>query len=250
MTYRIAKYIARSGYCSRRDAEKLIFNHQVKVNGDIITTPAYWVDDRHKITIDDTPLKPHQETRLWRYHKPRGLIVTMNDEKNRNTIFEQLKKHHAIDYIISVGRLDMDSEGLMLLTNDGALARTLELPKNQWLRKYKVRAHMDNHWKSYDWQKIHDELQQGIDIDGVKYDKIDFNISKGEQRDGANQWIDVTLREGKNREIRRVFEYFDLQVNRLIRLSYGAFHLGKLTKGDIDEVSPKALKAILPNDVL
>lgn len=247
MTHRIAKYIARSGYCSRREAEKLIFNHQVKINGEIITNPATNVNDNDKITIDDTPLKPQQETRLWRYHKPRGLIVTMNDEKNRNTIFAQLKKDHAIDYIISVGRLDMDSEGLMLLTNDGALARQLELPKNQWLRKYKVRAHMDNHWKSYDWQKIHDELQHGITIDGIQYDKIDFYISKGAQRDGANQWIDVTLREGKNREIRRVFTHFDLQVNRLIRLSYGSFHLGKLAKGDIDEVSPKALKSLLPD---
>ena len=218
---RIAKIIARSGYCSRRDAEKLIAEGRVAIDGKVIESAALNVLDE-KIYIDGKLIKPLKNTKLFLYHKPVGLITTNKDEKGRRTIFDDLP--NWLPRVITVGRLDLNSEGLLLLTNDGELARELELPANEFERIYKVRV----------FGKLPDFgiLRGGIEIDGVRYGKIEIEIEK----QGKNSWLIVKLREGKNREIRRVMAHLGLEVNRLIRLSYGEYELGELKVGEVREV--------------
>lgn len=217
---RIAKVIARSGFCSRRDAEKIILEGRVKVDGEKINSPALNVLDE-KITIDGKPISSKEASRLFLYHKPVGLVTSHKDEQGRATVFESLPKN--LPRLISVGRLDLNSEGLLLLTNDGELARELELPSSNLKRVYRVRV----------FGKLPNfaSLQNGIEIEGVRYDKIDVKVEK----QSANSWLQVTLWEGKNREIRRVMAHFGLEVSRLIRISYGDYKLGNLKVGEVVE---------------
>ncbi len=233
---RIAKRLARAGVCSRRDAERLIADGRVKLNGEILASPAINVTEADKIEVDGNPVGEKEPTRLWRYHKPKGLVTTHRDEKGRATIFDRLPGN--LPRVISVGRLDLTSEGLLLLTNNGELARHLELPATGWTRKYRVRAF------GRITQERLDSLKNGIKIDGVLYAGIEAKL---EREQGANMWLEMSLREGKNREIRKVLEFLGLQVNRLIRVSYGPFHLGQLGEGAVEEVSPKAIDAALGN---
>ncbi len=228
---RIAKVIARAGICSRRDAEKMIALGQVKLNGKILKTPATLVTDNDVIMVKEKKLPKAEKTRLFLYHKPAGRITTNKDEQNRPTIFEALPKE--MPRVVSVGRLDMNSEGLLLLTNDGELARYLEHPKTGWKRKYRVRA-----YGKVDINKL-ESLKNGITYEGIKYNSIE---AKFEKEQGKNNWLEVTLKEGKNREVRKVMEAIGLTVNRLIRISYGPFQLGKLPKGGVTEITEKNLK--------
>lgn len=240
---RIAKVIARAGVCSRRDAERLIAEGRVKLNGKVLGTPAVTVTAADTIEVNGKKIGRGQQTRLWRYHKPPGLVTTHKDEQGRPTVFETLPR--GLPRVISVGRLDLNSEGLLLLTNDGALSRYLELPSTGWARTYRVRTK-----GRIDLRGI-DALKRGVTVDGVTYGSIDVRLEKdGAHRDdtgksGVNQWMTMTLHEGKNREIRRVLGYLGLEVNRLIRLSYGPFELGDLKRGDGAEVTPKELAAAL-----
>lgn len=231
MAERIAKFMARSGVCSRRAAEELILQKRVTVNGEIIDSPAFNVEGTEKILLDGEKLPQIETTRLWIYYKPEGLVTSHKDDQDRPTVFKNLPA--GMPRVISVGRLDLNSEGLLLLTNNGDLSRKLELPSNGWMRRYKVRVHglVDN-------KKIAD-LQKGIVVDGVKYGSIKTEI---EITKGTNTWLMVTLTEGKNREIRNVMRAIGLNVNRLIRLSYGPFQLGSLQKGEVKEIPLKVLK--------
>src|SRR5712664_1532257 len=217
---RIAKVMARAGLCSRRDAERWIAEGRVTVNGEVLTTPAVTVGPDNDIRVDGRPLPEPERARLWRYHKPTGLVTTHRDERGRPTVFGALPAD--LPRLVSVGRLDLNSEGLLLLTNDGALARRLELPATGWLRRYKVRVHGE-----VDSDRLA-ALEKGITIDGVAYGPIRAGL---ERRQGSNAWIALALREGKNREVRRVLEHLGLQVTRLIRLAYGPFQLGHLVRG-------------------
>jgi len=227
---RIAKLLARAGICSRRDAERWIAEGRVSVDGHVLTTPAVTVTPANDIRVDGKPLPVPERPRLWRYHKPAGLVTTHRDEKGRRTVFEALPKD--LPRLISIGRLDLNSEGLLLLTNDGALSRRLELPSTGWLRRYKVRVHGE----------VQPErlaaLEKGVTIDGLSYGPIRASL---ERQQGSNAWIAMALREGRNREVRRVLEHLDLQVTRLIRLSYGPFQLGNLARGEVAEVPKKVL---------
>ena len=227
---RIAKYLARAGVASRRDAEKLIEAGRVKVNGKILKTPAFLVSKRDKVLFDGKPVSK-EPPRLWRYHKPPGLLTTHKDPEGRPTVFENLPK--KLPRVMSVGRLDMNSEGLLLLTNDGELARALELPATGYVRRYRARAYGKIE------QSALDELQKGIDIDGIPTGPIEATLER-QQRDNA--WILVSIKEGKNREVRRALETVGLKVNRLIRLSYGPFQLNKLEKGQVEEVKGRILR--------
>ncbi len=230
---RLAKVIANAGLASRRDAEKMIEAGRVKVNGKKIETPAYNVTDKDAVMVDDVPLaKP--PLRLWLYYKPQGLVTTTRDEKGRKTIFDALPK--ALKNVNTVGRLDLNSEGLLLLTNHGGLKRSLELPETGWRRKYRVRA-----YGKVDEAKL-DRLRKGITVDGVVYRPMEVTHERDQ---GDNAWYVVSIREGKNREIRRVFEAIGLQVNRLIRVSYGPFQLGAMEKGEVSEMRAKALRTLL-----
>lgn len=232
---RIAKYLARAGVASRREVERLIADGRIRLNGAILDTPAVKVDDHDVILFDDKRVGLKQQTRLYRYYKPKGLVTTHKDEKGRATVFDQLP--NDIGRVISIGRLDLNSEGLLLLTNDGQLARHLELPSTGWLRKYKVRA----------FGKLSDkaikELEKGVTVDGVHYDSCKVSILT----EGNNFWSEVTLKEGKNREIRKLFEHFNCDVSRLIRLSFGPFQLAKLAEGHVEEVPQKMLNEQLGN---
>ena len=236
MTMRIAKYLARLGVCSRREAEKLISQERVSVNGEVLKDAAFNVTGEEKILLDGEKLPKKQVTRLWLYHKPSGLVTTHKDEKNRPTVFDNLPSN--MPRVISIGRLDLNSEGLLLLTNDGELSRYIELPSNAWVRRYKVRV-----FGNIDESKLND-LQKGIVADGVEYGPIKVTI---ESKQGANTWLMVSLQEGKNREIRKVMKHLGLEVSRLIRLSYGPFQLGSLRKGEIREVPYKTLVEQLGN---
>ena len=219
---RIAKKIAASGHCSRRDAEKLIEQGRVKIEGKLVTTPAIKVTDEI-ITIDGMAIADPEQPRIFTYYKPVGLVTTHKDEKGRRTVFESLPKN--LPRLISIGRLDINSEGLLLLTNSGELARKFELPSSGLRRLYRVRVF---------GRLPHDEfrkLKNGITIDGVRYESIDVEVEK----EGTNSWLQIALKEGKNREIRRVMEYFGLEVSRLIRTQYGPYQLGKLQEGEIKE---------------
>lgn len=227
---RIAKAMARAGLCSRREAERFIEAGRVKVNGKPITSPALNVTSKDRILIDGEPLPEAEPIRLWRYHKPKGLVTSAKDEKGRDTIFDKLPKD--MPRTISIGRLDINTEGLLLLTNDGELARHIELPQTGWLRRYKVRAN------GTITQDKFDELKKGVTIDGVKYGPVEATLMK---QQGANCWFTIGLREGKNREIKRIAEHLGLNVNRLIRLSFGPFILGSLTEGEVEEVKSHIL---------
>lgn len=231
MSERLAKFMARSGVCSRRQAEEYISQKRVTVNGEIVESPAFNVTGDEKILFDGEKLPEIQQTRLWLYHKPTGLVTTHKDEKDRPTVFDNLPA--GMPRVISVGRLDLNSEGLLLLTNNGELSRKLELPSNGWLRRYKVRVH-----GAVDDKKLK-ALLKGTVIDGVEYGPVKTEI---ESTQGSNSWLLVTLSEGKNREIRKVMKSIGLDVARLIRLSYGPFQLGSLKKGEVREVPAKVLK--------
>ncbi len=231
MTERIAKYLARAGVCSRREAEKLIAQQRVSVNGTIIESPAFNVEGTEKIKLDGEKVSAPEQTRLWLYYKPVGLVTTHNDTQNRPTVFDNLPA--GLPRVISVGRLDLNSEGLLLLTNNGELSRTLELPQNAWTRRYKVKVH-----GTIDKQKLAD-LENGAVVDGVHYGAVKVTI---ESEQGTNAWLSVTLNEGKNREIRKLMKSVGLEVARLLRLSYGPFQLGSLKKGEVKEVPQKVLK--------
>jgi 23S rRNA pseudouridine2605 synthase len=225
MSDRIAKIIARAGVCSRRDAEKLIFEGRVKVKGEVVTTPAIKLENSHDITIDNKPIKT-SSSRLWLYHKPKGLITSHKDENNRPTVFENLPR--SMPRVISIGRLDYNTEGLLLLTNDGELSRKMELPSSGIVRRYRVRL-----FGKIDIEQL-ERLKNGITIDNIKYKPMELTIKTDKAN---NNWLDVAITEGKNREIRKIFEHFGLQVTRLIRTSYGDYELGDLPVGQVREVS-------------
>ena len=228
---RIAKVMARAGLCSRREAERWITDGRVTVNGTELTTPACVVSDSDIVIVDGKPLPNKEPVRLWRYHKPQGLVTSHRDPQDRKTVFQALPTH--MPRVISVGRLDLNSEGLLLLTNDGGVARSLELPATGWTRRYRARVMGDVDPKALE------SLAKGVTIDGVRYGSV---IAQLEQRTGANAWVSVSIREGKNREVRRVMEHIGLRVNRLIRTTYGPFQLGNLPRGEVEEVKPKVLK--------
>lgn len=231
MTERIAKFMARSGVCSRRQAEEYIKQKRVSVNGELIESPAFNVEGNEVILLDGEKLPQAEQTRLWLYHKPTGLLTTHKDTHNRPTVFDALPPD--MPRVISVGRLDINSEGLLLLTNDGNLSRKLELPQNGWSRRYKVRVHGKVEPKKLT------ELEKGALIDGVQYGPVKIEqISQN----GSNSWLLITLNEGKNREIRKLMKSINLEVARLIRLSYGPFQLGSLKKGEVKEVPQKVIK--------
>ena len=228
---RIAKVIARSGLCSRREAERLIANGKVKVNNKTLWECGVNVSSKDQIEVNDRPLATRVETKLWLYNKQRGYLVTNYDSEDRPTIFDKLKEKIETR-LISVGRLDMDSEGLLLLTNDGDLARKLELPSTGWLRKYRVRVH------GYVIKKDLELLKNGITINGIRYGKIEAKLDK---QQGSNAWLTLGIREGKNREIRKIMNHLGYKVNRLIRVSFGPFQIKNLSSGDIEEVKNKVL---------
>ncbi len=228
---RIAKAIAHAGLCSRRDAEALIAAGRVAVNGKMLTTAAHLVSPSDKITVDGTPLPEPVATRLWRYHKPRGLVTSHKDPQGRKTVFEALPP--GLPRVVSVGRLDFNTEGLLLLTTDGALARHLELPSTGWLRRYRVRAH------GRVSQQALDALSRGVTIGGVRYGPVEARLDREQ---GANLWLTISLREGKNREVKRIAEQLGLTVNRLIRVSFGPFTLGDLAEGAVEEVKRRVLR--------
>lgn len=228
---RIAKVLARAGVASRRDAEKMIAEGRIKVNGEKLTTPAFKVPAGAVIQVDGQVVGAAAATRLWRYHKPAGLVTSHKDEKGRATVFEQLPS--TLPRVISIGRLDLTSEGLLLLTNDGALARKLELPETGWTRRYRVRF-----FGTIKQEEL-DKLSNGVTVEGVRYGPIEATL---ERSTGQNSWANVGLKEGKNREVRRVFEHFGLRVSRLIRTAYGPFQLGDLAEGEVAEVNGKVIK--------
>lgn len=228
---RIAKVLARVGLCSRRDAEEWIEQGRVSVNGRIINSPALNVTPRDKIAIDGEPIPERERTRLFLYHKPRGLVTTHSDPEGRKTVFDALPAE--LPRLISVGRLDYNTEGLLLLTNDGGLARVLELPATGWLRRYRVRA-----FGEID-QATLDGLRKGIEVEGVRYGEIEASLDR---KQGDNTWLTFAIREGKNREVRNVLRALGLDVNRLIRLSYGPFQLEDLAEGEVREIRPSVLR--------
>jgi len=227
---RIAKVMARAGLCSRRDAERWIAEGRVTVNGEVLTTPAVTVGPDNDIRVDGRPLPEPERARLWRYHKPSGLVTTHRDERGRPTVFGALPAE--LPRLVSIGRLDLNSEGLLLLTNDGALARRLELPATGWVRRYRVRVH------GFVDPARFAGLARGIAIDGVAYGPIRAQLDREQ---GSNAWVTLSLQEGKNREVRRVLEHLGYPVTRLIRLAYGPFQLGHLARGAIEEVPKKVL---------
>lgn len=236
MAERIAKFIARSGVCSRREAEQLVLQKRISVDGVLIESPAFNVVGTEKILLDGEKLPQIEKTRLWLYHKPAGLLTTHKDTDDRATVFANLPDD--MPRVISVGRLDLNSEGLLLLTNSGELSRKLELPNNGWKRRYKVRVH------GFVNRNKLSELEKGVTIEGITYGPIKVEV---ESQKGSNSWLIITLSEGKNREIRKLMKSIGLEVARLIRISYGPFQLGNLKRGEVREVSQKVLKEQLGN---
>ncbi len=232
---RIAKFLSRAGIASRRDAEAMIEAGRVRLNNEAVTHPAVFVQPGDLVVVDGKAVSQPERTRLWRYHKPEGLVTTHKDPEGRPTVFEHLPKD--LPRVISVGRLDITSEGLLLLTNDGALSRQLELPSTGWLRRYRVRVH-----GGVDPKKLV-RLAEGMVVDGVKFGPIEASVDSVQR---ANTWLSVSLREGKNREIRRVMDALLLPVTRLIRVAYGPFQLGNLARGEVEEVTGKILREQVP----
>lgn len=228
---RIAKVLARAGVASRRGAEVIIIEGRVAVNGKRIDSPALNVHSGDRVTVDGKPLAKPEPIRVWLYHKPLGLVTSERDEKGRETVFDALPED--MPRVVSIGRLDLNSEGLLLLTNDGGLKRRLELPATGWLRKYRVRV---NGTPS---EARLETLRQGITLDGEKFQPMLITLDK---QQGANAWLTIGLREGRNREVRRAMESVGLTVNRLIRIAYGPFQLGNLAAGAVEELRPRALR--------
>jgi 23S rRNA pseudouridine2605 synthase len=249
---RVAKALARAGVASRREVERYIEAGRVALNGKVLTSPAIKVEPGDILTVDGVVVSDAEPTRVFRYHKPVGLVTTHVDPKGRPTVFEALPKN--LPRVISIGRLDLSSEGLLLLTNDGALSRALELPSSGWIRRYRARAY------GHTTQEKLDKLKDGITVEGVKYGSIDAKLDKAKavatDKDtgaasygGRNIWITLTLAEGKNREVRRVLEAIGLKVNRLLRLSYGPFALGTLESGQVEEVGPRVIRELLAEHI-
>jgi len=232
---RIAKFLSRAGIASRRDAEAMIEAGRVRLNNEAVTHPAVFVKPGDLVLVDGRLVGEPDRTRLWRYHKPEGLVTTHKDPEGRPTVFDKLPP--GLPRVMSIGRLDLTSEGLLLLTNDGALARQLELPATGWLRRYRVRVHGG---VSPDKLK---RLADGMAVDGVKYGSIEAHIDSVQR---SNTWMSMSLKEGKNREIRRVMEALALPVTRLIRVAYGPFQLGTLPRGCAEEVNGKILREQVP----
>ncbi|TYL88057.1 pseudouridine synthase [Bradyrhizobium rifense] len=236
---RIAKALARAGLASRRDAEEMVTQGRVTVNGRVINSPALDITKNDVVLVDGKPLPERERTRLFLYHKPRGLMTTHDDPEGRPTVFDNLPE--GLPRLISIGRLDFNTEGLLLLTNDGGLARTLELPDTGWLRRYRVRAHGDV------TQAQLDQLKEGIEVEGVKYGPIEATLERDQ---GANVWLVFAIREGKNREVRNVCAHLGLEVNRLIRVSYGPFQLGEVPEGQVEEVRARVLRDQLGEKII
>jgi len=234
---RIAKFLARAGVASRRDAERLLAEGHVLVNNVRVDHPATFVSPGDIVVVDGAVIDAPQRARLWRYHKPDGVMTTHKDPQGRPTVFEKMPA--GMPRVVSVGRLDLNSEGLLLLTNDGALARQLELPANGWLRRYRVRVHGEVEPAALA------SLGRGLTIEGVRYAPIEAGL---DSKRGSNAWLTVSLHEGRNREIRRVMAHLNLAVTRLIRVAYGPFQLGNLARGEIAEVPPKVLREQLPQE--
>jgi len=235
---RIAKRMARAGLCSRREAESWIRAGRVMVNGTLLETPAYIVRPKDRIIVDNKSLPKPEATRLWRYYKPRGLVVSHQDEQSRDTIFDRVK--NRLPRVISVGRLDLDSEGIILLTNDGGLARYLELPSTGWIRKYRVRIYGRVEEKQLE------ELKYGLTVDGIRYGSL---LARLDKQMKSNAWLTIAIKEGKNREIRRVMEHLGYSVSRLIRISYGPFQLGNMEDDDLKEIKQTVLREQLGETV-
>jgi 23S rRNA pseudouridine2605 synthase len=232
---RIAKWLARAGVASRRDAEKLLPESRVKLNNAVITHPATFVAPGDIVQVDGRVIDHPDRSRLWRYHKPDGLMTTHRDPQGRPTVFERLPD--TMPRVVSVGRLDLNSEGLLLLTNDGALARQLELPSTGWLRRYRVRVHGEVN------ERALADLARGLIVDGTRFGPIEAGL---DSRKGSNAWLTISIHEGKNREIRRVMAHLGLATTRLIRIAYGPFQLGNLARGEVTEVQSRILRDQLP----
>ena len=228
---RIAKILSRRGICSRREAEKLILQGKVRVNGTLISSPALNLQETDLITVNGKTVGQEQQTRLWRYHKPLDLVTSTKDEKGRITVFEALPDD--MPKVMSIGRLDINSEGLLLLTNDGQLKRNLELPSTGGVRKYRVRV------RGRPTEEAVNPLKSGIKVGREHFKPMDINIDK---QQGANAWLSIGIREGKNREIRRALEYVGFSVNRLIRIGYGPFRLLDLKPGEVVEIKRQVIK--------
>src|ERR1700723_72326 len=228
---RIAKVMARAGVCSRREAEAWIAEGRVTLNGKVLDSPAINVSEADDVRVDGSRLAAPERTRLFLFHKPRGLVTTARDPEGRNTVFAVLPPD--LPRVVAIGRLDINTEGLLLLTNDGGLSRVLELPSTGWLRRYRVRAH------GIIEQAALDRLSEGVTIDGVDYMGIEAKLDREQ---GSNAWLTLGLREGKNREIKKILEHLGLAVNRLIRVSFGPFELGDLPEGEVAEVRTRVLR--------